>query len=322
MEWRQKITDDIVARIEAGGLPPWRQGWSSAQSAINPSTGDTAYRGINQLILRMQPFADCRWLTLVQANKLGYGVRKGEKGTSICKVVDLPKAQADRARDKADVEVLGDDGKMISVLKTYTVFNASQIEGIPASAARPTDIKPAEAIEAMVWGMQDTGMKLNFGGSEACYRPLTDELRMPVAADFQNHDFFNGVLLHELAHATGHERRLFRPLTGKFGSADYAREELRAELASAMGIGGVCGLPLSSEMMDSHAGYVASWLKALKNDKFEIFRAAADAQKICDYLADRAMAARPKMAEHLKVPVKAVVAEAVQTKVPMRRSLG
>jgi antirestriction protein ArdC len=322
MEWRQKITDEIVARIEAGGLPPWRQGWTSAQAAINPSTGDTAYRGINQLILRMQPFSDCRWLTLVQANKLGYSVRKGEKGTSICKVVDMPKGQADRAREKGDAEVLGEDGKMISVLKTYTVFNASQIEGMPPLVARPTDIKPAEAIEAMVWGMQDTGMKLNFGGSEACYRPQTDELRMPVAADFENQDFFNGVLLHELAHATGHERRISRPLTGKFGSAEYAREELRAELASAMGIGGVCGLPLSSAMIDSHAGYVASWLHALKNDKFEIFRAAADAQKICDYLAERALAAKPKMAAHLKSQVRPVVDEPVLARAPMRPKLG
>jgi antirestriction protein ArdC len=88
-----------------------------------------------------------------------------------------------------------------------------------------------------------------------------------------------------------------------------------------MGIGGVCGLPLSSAMIDSHAGYVANWLQALKNDKFEIFRAAADAQKICDYLAERALAAKPKIAEHLKGQVRILAPEPIQARATIRRKL-
>ena len=83
-------------------------------------------------------------------------------------------------------------------------------------------------------------------------------------------------------------------MDAQFGSPEYAREELRAELVSSM-MQGVIGLPPGPTMIAQHSAYLASWLQALKNDKNEIFRAAADAQKICDYVSKLAVEAQPFM---------------------------
>ncbi len=200
-----------------------------------------------------------------------------------------------RASDSADTEVLGEEGNKALVMKAYTVFNASQIDGMAPMPARESHIAPAEAVEAIVWGLQDTGMKLNFGGNQPAYYLRSDEVRMPVAADFLNVEQFHATLLHECGHATGHAKRLARlSMDARFGSPEYAREELRVELASAM-MTGLVGLPLSTTTVQSHASYIASWLEALRRDKGEIFRAAADAQRICDYLSERALLAVPRV---------------------------
>ena len=140
-----------------------------------------------------------------------------------------------------------------------------------------------------MWGLQDTGLKLNFGGNQPAYYLRTDEIRIPVAADFHSLEDFHGTLLHEAAHASGHPKRLARlHLDARFGSPEYAREELRAELASAM-MSGLVGLPPGPSMIESHAAYLSHWLGVLRSDKGEIFKAAADAQKICNYLSERAL---------------------------------
>jgi antirestriction protein ArdC len=100
------------------------------------------------------------------------------------------------------------------------------------------------------------------------------------------------VALHELGHWTGHKTRLDRDLSGRFGSGAYAQEELRAELASAF-IGATLGLPTD---IPQHASYIASWIEKLRDDKREIFRAAADAQKIADF----ALAFHPDYAATMK----------------------
>jgi antirestriction protein ArdC len=101
---------------------------------------------------------------------------------------------------------------------------------------------------------------------------------MPPENAFRGPPEWSATALHELGHATGHERRLNRDLSKKFGSATYAMEELRAELGSAF-VCGQLGLPVD---LANDASYISNWLKALKDDKREIFRAAADAQRIAD----------------------------------------
>lgn len=292
MDIRQQITEIIVKALEAG-VPPWRQGWSSGLLAFNASSGQT-YKGINQLLLGMQPHADPRWLTYKQAQHMGLQVRRGERGVRVIKLVEVERTRAKQAAG-GEGEVLSEENGKALVLKAYTVFNASQVEGMAPMPARECDVKPAEAVEAIVWGLQDDGMKLNFGHYQPAYDLKRDEIRIPNVEQFHSLDDFHATLLHECAHASGHMKRLARPhMHARFGSAEYAREELRAELASAFSQGDL-GLPsLGPTMIQSHSSYLASWLEVLRNDKSEIFKAAADAQRICDYLSERALNAQPR----------------------------
>lgn len=294
MDIRQQITDSIVQAIEDGGIPPWRKGWVSGMPHFNASSG-RGYHGINQVILGMQPYTDARWLTYVQAEHMGLQVRKGEKGTRIVKMVEVDRKRA-KAAAAQDGEILAEDDKRALVMKAYTVFNASQIDGVAPMPERQTDIQPAEAVEAIIFGLQEEAggrLKLNFGGNQPAYYPRTDEIRIPPASQFLSVEDFHGTLLHEAAHATGHPKRLARlHMDARFGSAEYGREELVAELTAALTLASI-GLPPSPTCMQSHAAYIASWLDVLRRDKQEIFRAAAQAQKACDYLQQKALVAAP-----------------------------
>jgi antirestriction protein ArdC len=295
MDIRQQITDDIIARLEKAvdeGVPPWCKSWSSGQLAFNASSGKV-YPGINQLILGMQPCGDPRYLTYKQAEYMGLQVRRGERGVRIVKLVEVERKRARQAAGAEGEVVAVEDGSAL-VLKAYTVFNASQIEGMAPLPVRECDVQPADAVEAIVWGLQETGLKLNFGNYQPAYDLRRDEIRIPVAADFCSLEDFHAALLHECSHGSGHGSRLARPhMHARYGSMEYSREELRAELASAF-MQGLVGLPPSQSMIESHASYLSSWLEVLRNDKNEIFKASADAQRICDYLSERALEARPR----------------------------
>jgi antirestriction protein ArdC len=291
MDIRQQITDDIIKAMEAG-VPPWRQGWSSSQLAFNASNG-RSYRGANQLILGMQPYGDARWLTYKQAEYMGLQVRRGERGVRIIKMVEVERKRAKQAAGR-DGEVVAEENDKALVLKAYTVFNAAQIDGMAPMPVRECDVQPAEVVESIVWGLQDDGMKLNFGHYQPAYDLRRDEIRMPIAKDFKNLELFHGTLLHECGHATGHQKRLARPhMHARFGSVEYSREEVRVELASCF-MQGLVGLP---PVIEESASYISSWLEVLRNDKNEIFKAAADAQRICDYLSERALNARPRTSQ-------------------------
>ena len=296
------MTDQVVAAIERDGLPPWRKGWKTASELHFNLLSGVPYSGMNQIILLMQGRSDARWITLKQCQRLEgqVGIRKGEHGVRLVRMVSVDREKAKReASTDGGVEVVAEEGRTALLMKTFTVFNAAQVDGLAPLPERQSDTKPHEAVEAIVHGMQDTGMKLNFGGSYPAYYPRTDAVHMPVAADFENIDQFHSTLLHELCHATGHPKRLARlHLDARFGSAEYGREELRAELGSLLMLATLGGeLAPSKAMVDSNAAYISGWLDALRRDKGEIFRAAADAQRICDYLSERALAAAPKLPE-------------------------
>ena len=170
--------------------------------------------------------------------------------------------------------------RTIPMLRAYTVFNGSQIDGIPAYVppdARETPWRRPEAAELI---LANSKAVIRFGGDKAFYSPTLDFIQLPEPASFASPQAYAATALHEAGHWSGGISRLDRDLTGRFGSAAYAQEELRAELASVF-IGGTLGLPCD---IPNHASYIASWVRALKEDKREIFRAAADAQRIADYL--------------------------------------
>ena len=131
MDIRQQITDSIVQAIENGGMPPWRKSWSSGCLHFNASSG-AIYKGINQLILAMAASAhegEARWLTYKQAEYMGLQVRKGERGTHIVKMVEVNRRQAIKEAAVAG-DLLAEDGAKALIMRSYSVFNASQIDGM------------------------------------------------------------------------------------------------------------------------------------------------------------------------------------------------
>jgi antirestriction protein ArdC len=270
----EELTNTIIAKLEDGVLP-WRRPWdprkcSAGESPMNPVTGRT-YRGINALALAMSPRAfggDPRWMSYRQAAARGWQVRKGEKGA----IVFFYK--------KLEVGSDDEDRRTIPLLRAYVVFHASQLDGIP-ELGEPAAPKPvAERIVDADLIVKGSGVRVAIGGDRAFYTPSTDHIQMPPDGAFAGPPDWAATILHELAHASGAKHRLNRDLTGRFGNTAYAREELRAELASLF-VGSALGLPSD---VPNHASYIHSWVDVLKNDKREIFRAAADANRIAEWI--------------------------------------
>lgn len=276
-----EVTAQIVAALEAG-TPPWRRPWDpgKAGGSAMPQNAVTGarYRGINTLVLGMSTMAfasgDPRWATYKQAADQGWQVRKGSRGTTgfFYKKIDV----ADR-----DAGEGADGRKVIPLLRSFTLFNASQIDGIPAYVAPRVEEAPWREREAAATIARDSRAVIRIGGDRAFFSPSTDHVQMPPTSAFRSPAAHASVLLHELGHWSGTKERLNRNLTGGFGSHDYAREELRAEIAQVM----ICSeLGIEDCDFTNGAAYIADWLKTLRGDKKEVFRAASDAQRIADYL--------------------------------------
>ena len=281
-----EITGQVIAALEAGTLP-WRRPWDQDKAGAGPlsprnATTGRRYHGINVLLLGMTGMAfagtDPRWLTYRQAEAKGWQVRRGERGSRVFFFRKLTLRDGDAAPD------VGGEGegatRTVPVLRAYTVFHASQVDGIAPFEAPSVEEASWRTPEAAQTIMRNSGVMFREGGDRAFYCPSTDHIQLPPRAAFASPEGYCATALHELAHASGAKHRLDRDLTGRFGSQAYAQEELRAELASCF-LGAELGLPCD---IPNHASYVASWLRTLREDKREIFRAAAEAQRITDYL--------------------------------------
>lgn len=280
----QEITDKIITKLEEG-TAPWVRPWSGTigSGPQNAVTGKP-YQGINHLVLMSaQPTDDPRWATFNQAKAEGWNIKKGAHGEQIVRFVEVEKN-----KKEGDKEVTGDEKKdTFLVPKTFVVFHASQIDGIPALEKKErTEEELTKGNERVSLIPASMGISVLHGGNRACYLPTADSIRMPSQESFKSPADYAGTLLHECGHATGHKERLNRDLSGGFGSENYAKEELRAELASVF-LSEALGIPSSETSLGNHAAYISSWVDALKGDKFEIVRASKDAEKITGYVLEK-----------------------------------
>jgi antirestriction protein ArdC len=276
-----EVTGRVIAELEAGRLP-WVQPWDSSTCGCampaNAASG-RRYSGINVLILWSAVidggFSSQLWLTFRQAQVAGGTVKRGEKGVTVCYADRFtPKGEETRAHDEDR------DARAIAFLKRFTVFNIDQCEGLPeamttAPVLQPEcDIMPrAEALIAA------SGADFRIGGPVAFYAPDHDIVQVPPRQAFAEQINWYRTALHELGHWTGHVTRLDRNQSAAFPSADYAREELVAELASAF----TCA-SLDIQPTVRHADYIGAWLEVLRHDERALFRAASLASKAADYL--------------------------------------
>lgn len=278
----QVITDAIVARLEAG-TQPWRRPWTGAASQRPLRSCGTPYRGVNTfwltLIADVRGFTSPYWMTYRQANALGGQVRRGERST----IAVFYKAYGKKVEDSATGEERLEGRR---VLKSYPVFNASQIDGLPDRFfPRPIQLEKAAQSPARLAELQSffdaIPSVVRYGGSEAYYAPGLDYIQMPEPDSFDSYEHFAATLGHEHAHWSGAENRLAREFGKRFGDDKYAAEELVAELTAAI-LGSELGLPV--EHLENHASYIAGWLRILKADSRALLTLASKADEAASYL--------------------------------------
>ena len=227
-----EITDKIIAELEAGRLP-WVQPWgaSGAGAAVglprNAATG-RRYSGINVLILWgavvERGYSGQAWLTFRQALALAGNVRKGERGAT---VVYADRFVPEAERERADRD--GDEPSAIPFLKRFTVFNTDQCEGLPDTTASTAPPVPEGLIlpqaEALI---RASSADIRIGGDRAFYSVVGDFIQVPPPQAYFERVNWHRTALHELGHWSGTAHRLARDMSGGFGSASYAKEELVA----------------------------------------------------------------------------------------------
>jgi antirestriction protein ArdC len=283
------VAGKIIEQLKEG-VAPWQKPWSDDgvdyQMPFNAVTGNR-YQGLNALYLHLfSSFKDPRWATFKQAQAKGWQVEKGAKGLMInfVKTHDFkinldenkqPVLNKNGQPDKIKVQLNS------PIVTRAWVFNAEQIKGVPPLPIREAKETLWQKLARADNIIKTSGAKVeHVGGSAAFYSPLFDKINMPERSQFETADRYYSTLLHELGHWTGHQSRLNRAFTGRFGTPDYAREELRAEIASMM---------LGSELKighdpKHHVAYVESWVKILTDTPYEIHLAAADAQRMSDFV--------------------------------------
>jgi antirestriction protein ArdC len=274
-----EVTSKVLEALESGTVP-WEKPWRTAGLLPTSATTGRPYRGINTWLLSLAAFeagfASPHWLTYRQAQAFGGNVRRGEHGTLVVfwKRLEVKDPEAEDGR------------KVIPLLRSYVGFNLDQCDDVtmPPQFDLPTfePIAPGEAVEAVLAGYVDGPTIERRTQGRAFYTPSEDAITLPALDQFEDPVGYSSTLFHELTHSTGHASRLDRfARNGEpqhFGSETYAREELVAEMGAAM----VAAVSGTEHRVDQSAAYVASWLRALRDDKGLVIKAAQQAQKAVD----------------------------------------
>lgn len=283
----QAVTDKIITMLEKaqenGFQMPWHRPGVSISRPTNAVTKNR-YNGIN--VLSLWSSADARnyrtglWATYKQWQSLGAQVRKGEAATPIVFYKTLEIEDVERAMPDDEDAV-----ERIHIAKGYWGFNADQVDGY-VLPEEPQDVLVTRLAHAETF-FSHIGVPISHGGTRAFYRPSEDRIQMPDLLLFRDTpassatEGYYAVLGHEAGHATGASKRLDRDLSGRFGDAKYAMEELIAELTSA----NLCAdLAITAQPREDHAHYIKNWLQVLRKDKTAIFTAAAAAHRAAEYL--------------------------------------
>jgi len=275
-----EVFENIIREMEQGNAP-WVRPWSGGP--YNAATG-RRYSGGNVLALIFAgvKYQSSGWLTWNQAIEAGCVVRKGEKSTSVFFMSKaVKKATQGNGPTGAD-----EDPASYFFARGFRVFNVDQLDELEPGAfealkARhtPETVQGFEAIEEAEELVTRSGADITHGGAAACYIPALDAIRMPEPETFTSRESYYATLFHELTHWTGADRRLKRITPARFGTADYAFEELVAELGSAF-LAGRFGF----EQVSQSAAYLRNWAKACRAHPEMLAKAASLAQKAADYL--------------------------------------
>jgi len=271
-----KVYDKIAERISEAlknGTCPWRKTWKGATAPCNIS--GRKYSGANFFILSLAGYTNPVFMTFNQIRKSGGNVIKGQKGWPVIFWKFL------ETKDK----VTGDK-VTFPMLRYFTVFNIEQTEGVKLpkklEIVERTDVEVVDAAQAIIDGYVE-GPTVETTGSRAFYTPKKDQVTMPKQASFESDNSYYSVMFHELGHSTGHSTRLNREKGMTeicFGSHEYSKEELVAELTAAF----LCGVSGIDNTLDNSAAYIANWMKSLTDNPKWFIQAAGKAQKAANFI--------------------------------------
>lgn len=287
---RKNLIDMYIKSLEQGQIP-WEQMWKT--SIPENAVSGIKYRGVNNLILSYislkRGYSDNRWCTYKQMTKNKWGFIKDAKGQGVCieywskyntkekKIYSFSEYE-DIIRDNPDSEQ-----DFRTIIKSTTVFNGDLIDGLCNNKnITQEEIISNDYVKNII---DNLGVGYEEKGEEAYYSPSSDKVVIPPANTFKTNYSYYATQLHELSHSTGHKSRLSRDMSHYFGSEEYAKEELRAEISSSF-LMQKFKLEYDNRHLNNHKAYIQSWIKVLKNNPQELFNAISDSNKIVDYLEE------------------------------------
>lgn len=300
---RKQLVDAVLKNLENGtGL--WEQGWAGGDTPVSGISGKQ-YNGINRMFLMAataeRGYSDNRWVTFKQMEDKDWSFKRDEEGRSRGKnagvsieYFELRDRQTKQPFDRHTLDGMTADERneymdenVYPIRKYYRVFNGDVIEGIPERERVEHDPTGRnDRAEALIEHWSGTQSPIRYGGSMAYYSSTKDEIHLPEKQDFVNMPEFYSTALHEIGHSTGHEKRLNRNLSGAFGSAEYAEEELRAEIAS-MFLEQDLGVAASEKHIENNSAYIGSWKSKIKEDPNVLFKAIADAERMTKFVMEK-----------------------------------
>lgn len=271
----QAVTDKIIEQLE-NGVVPWHKPWNGLTNGAFNRVSKKQYSLLNQMLLKH----DGEYATFKQWNELGGKIKKGEKAEIVVfwKMIKVK-----------DTDGYGDEVEnTIPILKHFNVFHISQVEGVKPIATEENVHEPIEEAERVISDyVSREGIELNeVVGNEAYYSPMTDRIVVPSKKQYEDINEYYSTAYHEMVHSTGNSKRLNRfdeeTTIAPFGSEDYSKEELVAEIGASFLMSHV-GID-TEETLGNSAAYINSWLNVLKGDNKFIVSAASRAEKATKYI--------------------------------------
>lgn len=300
---RKALVDAVMKNLE-NGVGLWEQGWAGGGAPVSAISGKQ-YNGVNRMFLMAataeRGYSDNRWVTFKQMEDKGWSFKRDEEGRSRGKnagvsieYFELRDKETKQPFDRhtldgmtADERNAYMDENVYPIRKYYRVFNGDVIEGIPERERVEHDPTGRnDRAEALIEHWSGTQSPIKYGGSMAYYSLTKDEIHLPEKKDFVDMPEFYSTALHEIGHSTGHEKRLNRNLSGAFGSAEYAEEELRAEIAS-MFLEQDLGVAASDKHIENNSAYIGAWKSKIKEDPNVLFKAITDAERMTKFVMSK-----------------------------------
>lgn len=300
---RKALVDAVMKNLE-NGVGLWEQGWAGGGAPVSAISGKQ-YNGVNRMFLMAataeRGYSDNRWVTFKQMEDKGWSFKRDEEGRSRGKnagvsieYFELRDKETKQPFDRHTLDGMTADERneymdenVYPIRKYYRVFNGDVIEGIPERERVEHDPTGRnDRAEALIDHWSETQSPIKYGGSMAYYSLTKDEIHLPEKKDFVDMPEFYSTALHEIGHSTGHEKRLDRNLSGAFGSAEYAEEELRAEIAS-MFLEQDLGVAASDKHIENNSAYIGAWKSKIKEDPNVLFKAITDAERMTKFVMSK-----------------------------------